>query len=204
MFLGCQFSVYVMADSFVPVILGAIEAMKPWRDRLRVETDDLSTTVIGPPEALFPALEAAMVAAARSGRHVVMNLHLSRGCPGEPDDPSCDTPRLRDGAALPRAERDRAALASLREKPATGVSLAAQIALHPLGRADYMSEIAACIAFAKEAGVFLRSKHFCSKLSGDAGRVFAAIEHAFLGFAHATDHVVLCATISANSPSKAG
>ncbi len=204
MFLGCQFSLYPMTDAFVPVILSAIDAMKPFRDRLRVETDDLSTTVIGPPEALFPALEASFVAAARAGHHVVMNLHLSRGCPGEPDDPSCASPRLRNEAGAPRAVRDAAAIESLNARAPTGVIATAQIALHPLGTATYMDDIVACIGFAKAAGVFQRSKHFCTKLSGDAARVVPAIEYAFLGFGGPTDHVVLTAVISANSPSKAG
>jgi uncharacterized protein YqgV (UPF0045/DUF77 family) len=105
-------------------------------------------------------------------------------------------------AAKPRAERDDDAAAAIAARLPTGVTATAQIALHPLGRDDYMSEIADCIAFAKGAGVFQRSKHFCTKLSGDAARVMTAIEHAFLGFASATDHVVLTAVVSANSPTK--
>ena len=37
MFSGAQISLYPMADEFVGVILGALGALDPWRDRLRIE-----------------------------------------------------------------------------------------------------------------------------------------------------------------------
>ena len=89
MFSGAQISLYPMADDFVGVILGALGALDPYRDRLRIETDDISTLLVGPPEVLFPALRDLFVAAARSGRHCVLSAAISRGCPGEPDDPIC-------------------------------------------------------------------------------------------------------------------
>ena len=67
MFSGAQISLYPMADDFVGVILGALGALDPWRDRLRIETDDISTLLVGPPEVLFPAMRDLFVAAAKSG-----------------------------------------------------------------------------------------------------------------------------------------
>ena len=56
MFAGAQVSLYPMTDGFVDVILSSLSALDPWRDKLRVETDDISTLIVGPPEVLFPAL----------------------------------------------------------------------------------------------------------------------------------------------------
>jgi energy-coupling factor transport system substrate-specific component len=56
MFSGAQISLYPMAGNFVGIILGALTALDPYRDRLRIETDDLSTLLVGPPEVLFPAM----------------------------------------------------------------------------------------------------------------------------------------------------
>lgn len=200
MFLGAQVALYPMSDRFVDVILGALDAVEPWRGRLRIETDDLSTLMVGPPEALFGAMQALLVAAARDGDHVVLAASLSRGCPGEPDDPICATPRLEGGRA-PVGERIRAAREAVAAAPETGLAVAAQIGLHPLGDPDHMAEIAACIAFLKESGVHDRAKNFCTKLRGDAGPVFAALEEAFMGFGLPEGHVAADVKVSANSPS---
>ena len=89
MFSGAQISLYPMTDDFVAVILGAIAALDPYRPRFRIETDDLSTLIVGPPEELFPAMRDLFVAAAGRGVHCVLAATVSRGCPGEPDDPIC-------------------------------------------------------------------------------------------------------------------
>jgi hypothetical protein len=192
-----------MADRFVPVILGGIEAMAPWRDRLRLETDDLSTLMVGPPEVLFPAMQALFASAARSGHHVVLAATLSRGCPGEPDDPTCASPRLGGGHTMPPAARAEAALARVAAAGRLGVPVAAQLSLYPLGATAHMDEIGACIAFLKSSGVWDRSKNFCSKLRGDAGPVFATIEEAFLAFGDPVGHATIDLKVSANSPTPA-
>ena len=56
MFAGAQVSLYPMTDGFVDVILSSLSALDPYRERLRIETDDISTLIVGPPEVLFPAL----------------------------------------------------------------------------------------------------------------------------------------------------
>jgi len=203
MFLGCQFSIYPMSSDFIGVILHAIKALDRYKDRLDIATDDISTTLIGPPEALFPALKESFIAAAEAGGHVVMNVSLSRGCPGEPDDPRCRADQVRARNVAGEADPVAAALGHLQRVPPSGVRTAAQIALYPLGRTDYMDQIGACIAFAKRAGVFAKGKHFCSKLAGDAADVFQAIEQSFLGFGAPEDHVVLTAVVSKGSPSAA-
>jgi hypothetical protein len=43
MFSGAQISLYPMTDDFVGVIISALGALDPYRDQLRIETDDIST-----------------------------------------------------------------------------------------------------------------------------------------------------------------
>ena len=56
MFSGAQISLYPMTDDFVGVITSALGALDPYRNKLRIETDDIATLLVGPPEVLFPAM----------------------------------------------------------------------------------------------------------------------------------------------------
>ena len=98
MFSGAQVSLYPMTGDFVAVILDALRALDPYRDRLRVETDDISTLLVGPPEVLFPAMRDLFAAAAATRVHAVLHATISRGCPGEPDDEICRTGALDAGS----------------------------------------------------------------------------------------------------------
>lgn len=190
MFVGCQFSLYPMTDRFVDVILDAVKCLQD-RDDLRVETDDLSTLVVGPVEPMFAAVEEAFLAAAAQADHVVLNATFSRGCPGEPDDPIC-TPEAATESPVTTAAP--AAIAPV------GVDVAAQFSLYPLGIPGYMDVIYQEIEAAKQAGTFANGKHFCTRLQGDARRVFATLRAAFDRSAAASGHVVITATVSKGSP----
>lgn len=201
MFAGAQLSLYPMTDTFVDVILSSLDALDPWRDRLRIETDDISTLVVGPPEVLFPALRDLYASAASKGHHVVLRATLSRGCPGEPDDPICQTSALANPSE-PLEARQTAALDALKTAPDTGQIADAQFSLYVMGAGDHMAEIMGCIDFLKSSGTFDRSKNFCTRLTGDAGPVFATLQEAFCGFGPPNGHVTIDLTVSANSPSK--
>jgi uncharacterized protein YqgV (UPF0045/DUF77 family) len=201
MFSGAQVSLYPMTDDFVAVILGAIRALDPYRPHLRISTDDLSTLMVGPAEELFPALRDLFVHAARGGVHCVLSSAVSRGCPGEPDDPLC-APITGQGHELAMPERIAQAVAAVADAPLTGVTVSAQFSLYPLGDGHHMDEIYGCIDFLKQSGVFAGPKNFCTKLRGDAGPVFATLAAAFLRFGAPEGHVALDLTVSANSPSK--
>lgn len=200
MFSGAQISLYPMSDDFVAIILGAIKALEPYRANFRIETDDISTLLVGPPEQLFPAMRDLFVAAAASGKHCVLSATVSRGCPGEPDDPIC-TPISGSIADNPIEERIRQAREAVDGAALSGQTVAAQFSLYPLGAGHHMDEIYGCIDFLKSSGVFDRSKNFCTKLRGDAGPVFATLSEAFLRFGAPQGHVALDMTVSANSPS---
>ena len=121
MFSGAQISLYPMTDDFVGVIMNALRALDPYRDRLRIETDDVSTLLVGPPEVLFPAMRDLFSAAAGTGRHCVLSAAVSRGCPGEPDDAICQSNHFA-GPLTPMAERQASALAAVRGAPDMGGS----------------------------------------------------------------------------------
>lgn len=199
MFSGAQISLYPMTDDFVGVITHALGALEPYRDRLRVETDDISTLIVGPPEVLFPAMRDLFEAAASTGKHCVFSAAISRGCPGEPDDPICQTAEL-GGPLAPLAERKARALKAVSDARSTGQTAAAQFSLYTLGIDQHMDEIYGCIDFLKSSGVFDKSKNFCTKLRGDAGAIFATLHEAFVGFGPPAGHVTIDLTVSANSP----
>ncbi|QXT38946.1 Ykof family thiamine-binding protein [Gymnodinialimonas ceratoperidinii] len=201
MFAGAQVSLYPMTDGFVDVIMGALSALDPWRDQLRIETDDISTLIVGPPEVLFPALRDLYAKAAATGEHVVLRATLSRGCPGEPDDPICQTNALAN-PEQPLAERQQEALSAIEAAPEKGQVADAQFSLYVMGAGDHMAEIMGCIDFLKHSGTFDRSKNFCTRLTGDAGPVFATLREAFCRFGPPQGHVTIDLTVSANSPSK--
>ncbi len=199
MFSGAQISLYPMSDDFVGIILGAIGALEPYRPNFRIETDDVSTLIVGPPDQLFPAMRDLFVTAAGRGVHCVLAATVSRGCPGEPDDPIC-TPIDGSQHDRPLDERIAAAVAAVEAAPRTGRIVAAQFSLYPLGSGHHMDEIYGCIDFLKKSDVFDRSKNFCTKLRGDAGPVFATLSEAFLRFGSPQGHVALDLKVSANSP----
>lgn len=200
MFSGAQISLYPMSDDFVGIILGAIKALDPWRDRLRLETDHLSTLMVGPPEVLFPAMRDLFLAAATTGVHTTMHATVSRGCPGEPDDPIC-TPATAPGPGLPLDARIAASRDAVAAAAPSGQTVAAQLSLYPLGVDHHMAEIYGCIDFLKASGTFDRSKNFCTALRGDAGPVFETLNRAFTAFGAGAGHIAMDVTLSANSPS---
>jgi uncharacterized protein YqgV (UPF0045/DUF77 family) len=200
MFSGAQVSLYPMTDNFVGVILGSLSALDPYRKSFRIETDDVSTLIVGPPEQLFPAMRDLHVAASRNGVHCVLRATVSRGCPGEPDDPICTPIQGAWNASL--TVRGAQAREAVRVAPKTGQIVACQFSLYPLGNGHHMDEIYGCIDFLKNSGVFEKSKNFCTKLGGDAGAVFATVSEAFLRFGAPEGHVAIDMTVSANSPSK--
>jgi uncharacterized protein YqgV (UPF0045/DUF77 family) len=185
--IGARFSLYPMTDAFVPRLLGALGALDG--APLERDTDDLSTFLSGEENALFRALEEVFGRAAASGEHVAMSLLLSRGCPGEPGEDRCD----------PRAAPSEVAKA----RAAEGAEVACQFSLYPLGTAAYMDAIYAQIGAARSRpGLRATPQHFCTRLEGPLPQVFAELRRAFDAAAEVTPHVVIHATLAANSPSR--
>lgn len=205
MFIGAQVSLYPMTSDFVGVILSGLAGLDPYRDQLRIETDDISTLIVGAPGPLVDAIRDLFARAAQGTQpdptHVTMHVTLSRGCPGEPDDPTCRCDVLTVAQGAPLADRQSQALAAVQGASATGVEIDVQFSLYVLGTDHHMDEIYGCIDFLKASGTFLKSKNFCTRLRGDAGPVFETVRQAFLRFGPAQGHVTIDLTASANSPS---
>ncbi len=202
MFIGAQVSLYPMTSDFVDVILSGLEALSPHRDKLRIETDDVSTLMVGAPEPLFDAIRDLFAQAARQPAHVTMHATISRGCPGEPDDELCRCEALTVGQSLSLQERTTLAAAAVQYAPICGVEVDVQFSLYVLGQDRHMDEIYGCIDFLKSSGTFFKSKNFCTLLRGDAGPVFETVRQAFLRFGPAQGHVTIDLTASANSPTQ--
>lgn len=201
MFIGAQVSLYPMTSDFVSVIGSGLQGMSPYRSDLRIETDDMSTLMVGAPSPLLDAIRDLFASAAHRPDHVTMHVTLSRGCPGEPDDPSCRCETLTEAQDQPLDQRQALALEAVAEAPDLGVGVDVQFSLYVLGQDRHMDEIYGCIGFLKDSGTFLKSKNFCTRLRGDAGAVFEAVRQAFLRFGPAEGHVTIDLTASANSPS---
>lgn len=201
MFIGAQVSLYPMTSDFVRVILSGLKALEPYREQLRIETDDISTLMVGAPEPLFDAIRDLFARSAQDPAHVTLHATISRGCPGEPDEPSCRCETLMRAQTETLAERQAQALAQVSLAPVLGVEIDLQFSLYVLGYDRHMDEIYGCIDFLKTSGTFLRSKNFCTRLRGDAGPVFETLRQAFLRFGPAEGHVTIDMTASANSPS---
>ncbi|ADI15368.1 YkoF family thiamine/hydroxymethylpyrimidine-binding protein [Truepera radiovictrix] len=185
--IGARFSLYPMTDAFVPRILEALGALD--EAPLERDMDDLSTFVSGEENALFCALEDVFGRAAASGEHVAMSLLLSRGCPGEPGEDRCD----------PRAAPSETPAA----RAAEGAEVACQFSLYPMGTAAYMDAIYDQIKAARSRpGLRVTPQHFCTRLEGPLPQVFAELRRAFDAAAERTPHVVIHATLAANSPSR--
>ena len=194
MYCGAQVSLYPMCGRFVEIILDAADRIKG-REGLRIETDDISTLIVGPSPKVFGAVKDLYLHACRSGEHAALNALFSRGCPGEPDDPICSPGDA--AAGKPR-------LVEMGSLPESGIILTGQFSVYPLGIASYMSTIVRQIEAAKNEGVFDGAKHFASRLRGDGEKVFAALYNAFERAAEDGAHIVIHATLSSNSPSAKG
>ena len=201
MYVGAQVSLYPMTSDFVAVITTGLDALSPYKDDLRIETDDMSTLMVGAPGPLLDGLRDMFAATAKGPDHVTMHVTLSRGCPGEPDDPSCHCEALVRAQDQSLEERQALALDAVRSAPEKGVGIDVQFSLYVLGQDRHMDEIYGCIEFLKRSGTFLKSKNFCTRLRGDAGAVFETLRQAFLRFGPAEGHVTIDLTASANSPS---
>ncbi|MGW6129766.1 YkoF family thiamine/hydroxymethylpyrimidine-binding protein [Cellulomonas sp. NPDC055163] len=194
--VGARFSLHPMTSDFVDVILGALAAGDA--SRLEVTTDDVSTFVRGEEADVLTYLRDVIAAAASRGVHVVAQVLLSRGCPGEV---ACELP---DDVVLHPVELPGLA--------PTGLRASAHWALYPLddggpdphGRertADHMAGIYAAIDRARERGTLTRGEHFVTRLDGDLADVLATVADGWLLVGREVRHVTTHATISLHSPS---
>lgn len=199
--IGMRFSLHPHADDFVEVILGVLADVEKrgCTEGLVIETDEVSTYVgakTDPAEQLLASyLSAALTSASRrsGGGHVVIQVLLSRGCPGEV---ACDlsVTGLPDPAPV--------------ELAPTGIDATAQWSLYPLfdGGGDasemHMKHIETAIAAAQDRGTAATSAHYATKLTGDVADVLATAIDAWAQVGGQVAHVVTHLTISVGSPTQ--
>jgi len=190
--VGARITAAVMSDRYADIIVGALHSADP--AGLSVHTGDVSTYVGGSEPDLLRYVTDLAAALASSGEHVVLTVHLSRGCPGEV---LCELP----GGAGPRSVD----VPSGRE---TGAFAAAEWALYPLAddiregfAPDHMRDITAAIELAQANGTFHGSEHFVTRLEGDLGTVLATAFAGWTMVGRTVQHVTSHLTLSVNSPS---
>jgi energy-coupling factor transport system substrate-specific component len=197
--VGMRFSLHPHCDDFVEVILGSLTDAADLVSAagLTVESDEVSTYVgaagATAEEDLVGYLAQVVTGAWRRSRggHVVAQVLLSRGCPGEA---SCDLKLAR----LPRVR-------PVRVRPVR-LPCVAQWSLYPLldghsDGGDHMAHIEAAIDAARERGVAAAPQHYATKLTGDLADVLATVADAWTGVGAGVPHVVSHLTLSVGSPS---
>lgn len=192
--VGARVTVAVMADRYADIITDALRQADP--AGLIVRTGDVSTYLGGAEADLLRYVTDLSAAAAASGEHVVVTVHLSRGCPGEV---RCEAP----GGAGPRAVSPPAGRR-------TGLPASAEWALYPLAddvragvEPDHMRDILAAIEVSRDNRTFRGSEHFVTRLEGDLGDVLATAFAGWTMVGRGVQHVTSHLTVSVNSPSHA-
>ncbi|WP_368653937.1 YkoF family thiamine/hydroxymethylpyrimidine-binding protein [Ornithinibacillus sp. 4-3] len=182
---GASFSIYPMSDDFVDIILNAlkeVDTSKVW-----VETDDVTTTVRGKLVHVFDVTAAMFLHAAKTGKHVGLQVTYSLGCPG---DSTGDVFMAEDDVRLNQPN-----FADLKQY------VAAKFSLYPLGGGQYMDIIYSQIE-AMRAYVEVSKAHYSTRLHGEAVDVFKGLESVFQATVDGgSSHTVMTVSISANSPS---
>jgi hypothetical protein len=72
------------------------------------------------------------------GIHIALRATLSRGCPGEPDDPICQTSAFANPSE-PLDARQAGAFQALGDAPNTGQTADMQFSLYVMGARDHMA-----------------------------------------------------------------
>jgi energy-coupling factor transport system substrate-specific component len=183
---GCRFAIYPMSDDFVNLILSAIEKVDT--SKVWIETDDITTCVRGRISHVFDVTKAIFLQVAKTGTHSVLNATYSIGCPG---DTAGDV-----FLAENDVKKNEPSMLSISQKSAC------HFALYPLGQEQYIETIMNEVEVAKKEGTLSGGVHYASRLDGDCHDIFQTLEGVFTRTQLKVSHVVMTATVSANSPTK--
>ena len=181
---GCRFSISPMTDRYVEVILGAlkkVDASKVWSN-----TERLSTLYRGKREHVMDAVKACFVHAWQKDIHMTMEMTFSKGCPGDTD-----------------AESYLSEDSVLVNEPLTAdihFPVDCKISLYPMGVSNYMEYIANIVNNAVDRGIYARSSHYVTVLSGDVHELFDYFAWVNEYCANELSHYVFEVTLSVNSP----
>ncbi|MFC0179783.1 YkoF family thiamine/hydroxymethylpyrimidine-binding protein [Thorsellia kenyensis] len=190
--VGARFTVNVMSDDYISIILDALASPTP--KELKIQTDAVSTLIKGSERNILDYLYTVITKIAASGHHVSATILLSRGCPGEI---TCQLPN--------RSLATHSTNISLEK---TGITVLAQWSLYPLfddrqTAFSHMDDIYRAIDFAKDKGTYHRSTHFVTELKGDLAQVLETIAMGWMLVGQTVQHVTSHTTLSINSPTMA-
>lgn len=181
---GCRFSLSVMSDHFIDIILGSLgktNTSKVWQ-----MTDKLSTVYRGKQIHVEDAVKACFMNAYTKGIHMTMEATFSRGCPGDTDadcylaedDVPVNEPGLED----------------------IHFPVVCKVSLYPMGIPNYMEHIARVVNHAIDLGIYSNSSHYCTILECDIHELFAYIDYVNTYCSGELSHYIFEVTLSVNSP----
>lgn len=181
---GCRFSLNVMTDRFIDVILGSLA--KTNTEKVWSMTDKLSTVYRGRQIHVEDAVKACFVHAFTPGVHMTMEATFSRGCPGDTD---ADNLMLEDDEAV-----NAAGMADIH------FPVNCKISLYPMGVSNYMEHIAKVVNHAIDLGIYEKSSHYCTILKGDVHELFDYFHYVNSYCSENLSHYIFEVTLSVNSP----
>lgn len=180
---GCRFSLSVMSDNYVPMIIGAVknvDTKKVWS-----VTDKLSTIYRGKRVHVVDCVKACFTNVHDDKTHITLEAAFSKGCPGDIDD---DSYLSEDDLLLNNTSKR--------------FPVISKIAFYPLGVENYMEHIAYVVNLAIEKGLYTNSSHYATLLEGDINEIFEYLNQVMIYSEKNISHYVLQVTLSVNSPTK--
>ena len=179
---GCRFSLSVMADDYVPKILGALNAINT--SHVWSETDLLSTTYRGHQTNVINTLKELFIAINDGQTHITLEATLSKGCPGDCDD---DIPMMLAPVIGESSDKK--------------FDTHGKLSFYPMGEVAYMDHIAYVVNLAIDKGIYDKSSHYATQLYGDVHALFDYFHEIFDYADTFLNHFIYQITLSINSPS---
>lgn len=182
---GCRFSLSVMSDDYVNLILGAIKKVNT--ANVWSATDALSTTYRGRRIHVVDAVKGIFANINDEKTHITLEATFSKGCPMD----------AKNDYVLEESE-------TLLNEKGIKFSVLSKIAFYPLGVENYIEHIATVVNMAKERNIYQCSSHYASEIKGDVNEIFDYFNQILQYAEKNINHYVLQATLSINSPSLKG
>lgn len=181
---GIRFSLAPMSDEYIRIILGAIQKVdlsKVW-----AKTDETSTVYRGRTSAVFDACAACFHHAYQDKIHMMLEMTISKGCPGDVDA----------DYALEFSD-EKVNHESIRD---IHFPVTAKFALYPMGDNNYMQLIENVVNEAVDRGIFHGTGHYTSFLKGDSHAIFDYLEWVAQVVGKEVSHYIIEATLLCNLP----
>ena len=183
---GCRFSLYPMTDDFESQILNALkttDTSKVWS-----HSDALSTVYRGKLIHVIDAVTGLFINAYKEDIHMSLEGQLSKGCPGD-----------MDGDSFLSEDDNKVNFNAVKN---IEFPVICKIALYPLGKGEYIEDIAHVFRMAQQEGLKPQIIHYATRIQGDVHKVFEYLESVCRYCSQNVSHYVLTFTLSVNSPTE--